>query len=103
MLRNESDSAVDEASSVIDVSSPEEPLKVAVLALVGSPVLQLPDVPQSLEDVLVHISTWAWATTADRYRVAPARSLQAIAQPVGRRLVPPPTPRQAVLNRSRLH
>lgn len=79
MLTNESEPVVDEASSVIDVSSPDEPLNVAVPAMEGTPALQLAAVPQSLEDVLVHVSTWARATPAVRHRAAPARILQRVA------------------------
>jgi hypothetical protein len=50
-----------------------------VPAMEGTPALQLAAVPQSLEDVLVHVSTWARATPAVRHRAAPARILQRVA------------------------
>jgi hypothetical protein len=61
---------------VMDVSSPAEPLNVAVLALVGIPALQLPAVPQRLEDLVVHVSTWARAIPADRHKALPARIIR---------------------------
>jgi hypothetical protein len=56
VLENTSEYAVDEGSRLKEVWSPEVLLNVAMLVFVGIPVLQLPAVPQRLEDVLVQMS-----------------------------------------------
>src|ERR1035438_9874976 len=63
VLRKTSVSVDDAARSVMLPWRPAELLNVAALALLGTPTLQLPPVPQREEDVLVQSST-TWARPA---------------------------------------
>ncbi len=67
---------------------PAEPLKVAVFALEGTPALQLTPVPQAPEEVLVQVSTWARAATAESDTAAIASSFAIVRFPMRGPLAP---------------
>ena len=78
MLTNESEPAFDAANSVMESWRPAELLNLTMSALLGTPRLQLPAVPQRLDDVLFQISVCAHAEFARIAAIPSARILTAL-------------------------